>query len=127
MSAIAIRIITALAPLLLTPALGWAIGNGTLNFGGGEKDIILLIPWVVWAIGFATAALVYWWRHAGLGPSLLWAVAWATGVLIFVGLAFALLAWRGGRESFAIFAIAGCGNCGCKYCKRLPTPPNDLP
>jgi hypothetical protein len=63
-----IRIMTAFAPLLLTPVLGWAINNGTLNFGGGEKDVILLVPWLVWAIGFATAALVYWWRQAGLGP-----------------------------------------------------------
>lgn len=89
-----VRIVSAFAPLLLTPALSRAINNGTLNFGGGEKDIVLLIPWLLWSIAFATAALVCWRRHVRLGSSLLWATAWATGILTSIALAFALLAPR---------------------------------
>ena len=86
------RIITAFTPLVLTPALRWAIANGSLNFGGGEKDIILLVPWIIWSIGFATAALVCWRRHVRPAPTILWALAWATGILLVFALAFALLA-----------------------------------
>src|SRR3989442_14953052 len=92
MSEITVRIVSAFIPLVLTPALSRAINNGTLNFGGGEKDIVLLAPWLIWSVGFATAALVCWRRHVRLGPSLLWAAAWATGVLMLIALAFALLA-----------------------------------
>ena|SRR5438093_11955673 len=87
-----VRIVTAFAPLLLTPALSRAINNGTLTFGGGEKDIILIIPWLLWSVGFATAALVGWRRHVRLSWSLVWSAAWATGIVMSIAFAFALLA-----------------------------------
>ncbi len=65
-----VRLTTALLPLVLTPALASAINRGLLNFGGGEKDIILVVPWVLWSAAYATAALVYWRRRAGLARSL---------------------------------------------------------
>ena len=88
----AIRFATALVPLALTPALGSAINAGTLNFGGGEKDIILLIPWVLWSLAYAVAALVYWRRRVRLGSSLLLAFSWATGLTLALGLMLTLLA-----------------------------------
>src|SRR5438128_6537986 len=87
-----VRIVTAFAPLLLTPALSRAINNGTLNFGGGEKDIVLIIPWLLWSVGFAAAALVCWRRHVRLSRSLVWSATWATGIVLSIALAFALLA-----------------------------------
>ncbi len=80
------RILTALGPLMITPGVSWAIAGGYLNFGGGEKDIILLVPWVLWSIIFASAALLCWWRRVALGRSLLWATVWATGTLVVLGL-----------------------------------------
>jgi len=80
------RLITAGLPLMLTPVLGWAINAGHLNFGGGEKDIILLVPWLLWSTIFAVGALVCWRRRVPLGRSLLWAAAWATGGLLLLWL-----------------------------------------
>src|SRR6266480_3656103 len=89
---IVVRIVTAFVPLLATPALSRAINNGTLNFGAGDKDIVLIIPCLLWSVGFATAALVYWRRHVRLSRSLVWAAVWATGIVMSSALAFALLA-----------------------------------
>jgi hypothetical protein len=83
------RILTAFAPLIVTPALGWATNEGYLNFGGGEKDIILLIPWVLWSMIFAAGSLVCWRRRISLGRSLLWATAWATATLVVLWLVLA--------------------------------------
>src|SRR5262249_7630276 len=87
-----IRLVTALLPLALTPALASAINAGILNFGGGEKDIILLIPWVLWSLAFAVVALVYWRRKRTLGSSLVLAASWATGLILSLGVIFTLLA-----------------------------------
>jgi len=81
-----VRVATAFIPLALTPALASAIDAGILNFGGGDKDIILIIPWVLWSLTFAVAALVYWRRQVRLPSSLLWAVAWATGLTLALAL-----------------------------------------
>jgi len=38
------RLILSIVPLALTPLLGFLIAEGYLNFGGGEKDLFLLVP-----------------------------------------------------------------------------------
>ncbi len=81
-----VRISTALAPLMVTPALIKAIADGWLNFGGGEKDIVLVVPRLIWSIAFAALALVNWRRHMRLGQSLVRAVAWATGGVMLLAL-----------------------------------------
>lgn len=86
-----VRIGTALAPLIATPVLVKAIADGSLNFGGGEKDIVLVIPWMIWSIAFAVFALVNWRRHIGLRQSLVRAVAWATGGMMLLALVLMLV------------------------------------
>lgn len=41
------RLVTALLPLALTPLLMFAIADGYLNFGSGEKDLFMLLPWML--------------------------------------------------------------------------------
>jgi hypothetical protein len=63
-----VRLLTAFAPLLLTPLLVYVLAEGWLNFGGGEKDILLTLPWILWSLVFAVTALVLWmrgWTHQG--------------------------------------------------------------
>ena len=52
------HILLALVPVLVTPALVFAVAEGWLNFGGGEKDLVLAIPYVVWALVFAGVYIV---------------------------------------------------------------------
>jgi hypothetical protein len=61
-----VRLATALLPLAITPLLLFGIAEGYLNLGGGEKDLLLLLPWTLWSLVFAVAALTLWargWPH----------------------------------------------------------------
>jgi hypothetical protein len=59
---IVIRLIVSLLPLVLTPVLGYLLAQGYINFGGGEKDILVLLPWMVWSLVFAISSWVFWRR-----------------------------------------------------------------
>lgn len=81
----AIRYSTALAPLLLTPFLLFAIADGRLLFGGGEKDLILVMAWAIWSLVFAAAALWLWSRGWTLIRSLIGSAF--AGIMVFLALA----------------------------------------
>ena len=51
--------IIATVPLLLTPVLFYALAEGVLNLGGGEKDIIWVFPWLIWSVVFAISSYVF--------------------------------------------------------------------
>ena len=51
-----VRIGTALLPLALVPLLTDAIARGSLDLGGGEKDLVWVLPWTLWSLLFAVTA-----------------------------------------------------------------------
>lgn len=52
------KAIILLAPLISTPLWGVLIAEGYLSFGAGEKDLLLLIPWCLWAVLFICFGLL---------------------------------------------------------------------
>ena len=48
----------ASVPLLFTPVLFYVLAEGVLNLGGGEKDILLIIPWFIGSVVFAISAYI---------------------------------------------------------------------
>jgi len=42
------------------PLLGFLIAENYLDFGGGDKDLALLIPWIIWAILFIGFGIWQW-------------------------------------------------------------------
>ena len=69
MGNIASRIITALFPLALTPVLVELIANGQLDLGGGEKDLVWVIPWFLWSMIFMLSSFFLWYRGWSLRRS----------------------------------------------------------
>ena len=47
------KLAVAGTPLLATIAFAWLLMEGLLSFGGGEKDIFLALPLLVWSVAFA--------------------------------------------------------------------------
>ena len=54
------RIITLVVPLLATPAFGFLIAENYLSLGAGDKDLFLLIPWLIWSIIFMIIGATLW-------------------------------------------------------------------
>ena len=88
------RLILSIVPLALTPLLGFLIADGYLNFGGGEKDLFLLIPWMVWSLVYFVLFLILWRRKFSLKKGCDYAALGATGALAF--LYVVMLIWPGG-------------------------------
>lgn len=80
------RFLISVLPLALTPLLGWLLAEGHLSLGGGEKDLILLLPWMVWSIMFAVAFLVNARKTKSLLSAVLRALGWATGIMVLLWL-----------------------------------------
>ena len=76
-----------LGPLAVTPLLALLIAEGYLNFGGGEKDLLLVLPWILWSLVYGIVFAACWGRKLQLRRVLSYAAGGAT--VLVVG------AWRG--------------------------------
>lgn len=93
-SQIAVRLLTASLPLALTPLFFWLLAEGYLNLGGGEKDILMTLPWLLWSLAFLVAALWSWHRHLPLLRSLGRAALAATALTLTLGAVIAFVSLR---------------------------------
>jgi hypothetical protein len=57
---VAKRTFILLAPLLISPCIGFLVADGYVTFGAGEKDLLLLIPWCIWSFLFIVSGGVLW-------------------------------------------------------------------
>ena len=78
------RIAVSLLPLALTPAIIWLLAEGYVSLGGGEKDLIIALPWLVWSIFFAAAFLIGSRRGLPISKAGLRALGWATGLIVLL-------------------------------------------
>lgn len=81
-----VQTLLASVPLLLTPVLVYSLAGGILNFGGGEKDILLALPWLIWALIFALCSYVLIFRRWPMRAWLFRSALAATAVLIGLAL-----------------------------------------
>ena len=79
---IALRLTMTVLPLLLTPVLGYLLAQGYINLGGGEKDILVLLPWMAWSLVFAISSWVLWRRGYSVVRS-----SWRSALVGLAGLA----------------------------------------
>ncbi len=87
-----LRLLTAATPLALTPLWLHLIGNGTLDFGSGDKDIFILVPWVIWSLFYFLSCMVLWGRGVKLGRAAALAGTIASALLLVAFLLLAVLA-----------------------------------
>lgn len=72
----------------MTPLLALLIAEGYFRFGGGEKDLLLLMPWILWSVIYAAIFVVQWINRTKLMKSVFHASGGATGlmILLWIGL-----------------------------------------
>jgi len=88
------RLCSAFAPLVGTIALAWSVTGGPLTFGGGEKDIVLILPVAIWSVLFAAISLAMWARSAPIARASKLAAVAALAVLLLLFAAFVVLTWQ---------------------------------
>ena len=76
--------ILCILPLGITPLITSLIAEGYLNFGGGEKDLLLIIPWVLWSVIYAIIYIVQWIKKTKTIRGIYFAAGGATGLMILL-------------------------------------------
>ena len=82
-------------PLLLSPLVLFALAEGWVDLGGGEKDLIFILPYGLWALVFFLAAVTLISKRWAVDRWLLRATIVATGCLAAIGLATYWVSWLG--------------------------------
>jgi len=85
----------AAIPVLLAPALLFMLAEGWVDAGGGEKDILLVIPYFIWALMFFLIALFLIIRRWPLRRWIIRSASIATFVLFLMGSVAYLSSWLG--------------------------------
>ena len=82
------RLTLCIAPLALTPVLALLIAEGYLDFGGGEKDLLLLFPWILWSLSYLIFSVILWIKRKSILISACYAAGGSMGlmILLWVGL-----------------------------------------
>ena len=87
------RLLLAVAPLLLSVLLAWLLMDGKLNLSGGEKDIVLVVPFLLWSLIFLCCFLILWWRRFALNRSLALSASIATVLVVIAALMLFWVPW----------------------------------
>ena len=65
----ALRIAIALFPLALAPVLVRLVVDGQIDPGGGEKDLVWVLVWILWSVLFAISSFQLWRRRWSVARS----------------------------------------------------------
>jgi hypothetical protein len=74
------KLMLLVTPLLLTPAWGYFLAEGFINLGGGEKDILMLIPCLARSILFLVSGIVF--RKHAMHTMPLQSLACSAGIIL---------------------------------------------
>ena len=88
-----LKLFLAVVPLLLTVLLAWLLMEGHLSFGGGEKDIFLAVPLLLWSLVYLCCYLVLWWRRSAIARSVVVSSGLATAVVAVAWLVLFGVSW----------------------------------
>lgn len=77
-----LRIVLAIAPLLATLLFAWLTMESYLNLGGGEKDVFLTVPLLLWSLIYLFSFLALWWRHSSAARAVAVSSGLATGAVV---------------------------------------------
>lgn len=76
-----LRLLALGAPFLFTALFGWLLMEGHIDFGGGDKDIFLMVPLLLWSLAYFLGYALFWWRRVAPGRAVAFSSTLATGVL----------------------------------------------
>jgi hypothetical protein len=88
-----LKLFLAIVPLLITVLLAWLVMAGYLNLGGGEKDIFLVVPLLIWSMVYLCCFLALWLRRSSIGRSVAVSAGFATGLVVIAFVVLFSVSW----------------------------------
>ena len=88
-----LKLFLAIVPLLLTLLLAWLTMEGRLNFGGGEKDLFIAVPLLLWSLVYLCCYLTLWWRRSSTARLVAVSSGVATGVVAVAWAVLFVFSW----------------------------------
>ena len=85
----------AIIPVALTPALIYALAEGWIDLGGGEKDIIAAFPYFILTFTFLVVSIILILKRWRLREWMLRSSVVSISILICLGVAAYWLSWLG--------------------------------
>ena len=85
----------AFIPVGLTPALVYALAEGWINLGGGEKDIIAAFPYLILTFTFAVISIILIFKRWPLRKWVLRSTIISGSVLLCLAAAAYWISWLG--------------------------------
>lgn len=92
-----LKLLLAVAPLLLSMLFGWLVMDGYVDFGGGDKDVFLVAPLLFWSLAYLCCYVTLWWRRSSLVRMFALSAGLATGFLVISWLALLGIVWLQSR------------------------------
>lgn len=93
-----LKLLLAVAPLLLSMLFGWLVMDGRLNFGDGDKEVLLAAPLLFWSLAYLCCYVTLWWRRSTLGRTLALSASIDTGFLVLAWLDLFGVVWLQSRQ-----------------------------
>jgi len=90
---ILLRIVICILPTSLTPLWAYLIAEGFFNFGGGEKDLLLIIPWMAWSFIYMTIFIVTWTKKIAIKKGILYSIGIAASGIAVIWIVMYLLSF----------------------------------
>ncbi|RDE19402.1 hypothetical protein DV711_10920 [Motiliproteus coralliicola] len=87
--------VLAALPLLLSPLLLFALAEGWLDFGGGEKDVLLVLPYLILTFTFFCCSLVLILKRWPLSRWVKRSAALSFGLLLLLWIVAYVTSWLG--------------------------------
>ncbi len=90
-----LRTAICIFPFAVTPLLAYLIAEGLLNFGGGEKDLLLLIPWLIWSAIFLVVFIITWIKRLSIKMGIVYSVAISISAMLLIWLIMFIISFAG--------------------------------
>lgn len=81
-----IRLFILLFPLICTPVIFVLVDHGYIDLRGGDKDMLVIFPWMLWSILFFLIGLIRWKKLADNFALFSNSFIWSSLIILFLWL-----------------------------------------
>lgn len=90
-----LHVVIAMVPLVLSPLVLFSLAEGWVDLGGGEKDVLFVIPYLIGSLTFSICGLVLVAKRWPLARWVKRSIAVSVGLLLGLAMVAFVTSWLG--------------------------------